>query len=135
MAKKAQAPEPSPPAGGSAGTLADAIREALADLGPEGSKASVASWIKTKYPAMQYKEATLNSSLSNIKKKMRGEDSAAGPGDPTLNDVIRVKAAAAERGGAEELLAFVDQAEALARKFGGLERVRRCLEALKKVRD
>jgi hypothetical protein len=133
MAKKAQTHEPAPAA--TAVTLADAIREALGDLGSDGSKASVAAWINSKYPSMKYKEATLNSSLSNIKKKMRNEALGLGTGEPTLHEVLRVKTAAQERGGAEELLAFVEQAEALARKFGGLDRVRRCLEALKRVRD
>ena len=102
MGRKAQQSEPAPVPQGPSVTLATAIREALADLGRSASKAQVEIWIKSHYPTMTYKEATLNSSLSNIRKKLRGEDLAAVPGEPTVADLLRIKATATERGGVDQ---------------------------------
>src|SRR5271166_1913728 len=72
----ALAPEPapvSPPALEPSITTSNAIRGALQDLGLEAKKPEVAAWIKEHYPSLQYKESTLVTSLSSIKKHLRGE--------------------------------------------------------------
>ena len=139
MAKKSYTPEPPPSPAPMAPpspslTLADAIRGALDDLGVDSSRSEVEGWIKAKYPSMQYKDATLNSSLSNIRKKLREGGNGPAGGQTTLNDLLKVKVLADEQGGVDGLLAQIEKMESLAAKAGGLSRLRQCLTALKKIK-
>jgi hypothetical protein len=135
MAKKPSPPEPpaAPARNKSSITLAAAIRQSLADLGVEASKPDVSGWIKAHHPSLEVKDGTLNSSLSSIRKKLRGDARTGSRSEPTVHELMRVKDLAAERGGVDELLALVNQVGGLAEKFGGLHRLRECLEAMKKL--
>jgi hypothetical protein len=126
MAKKAQVAEPEKPE-----SLADAIRGALWSVGINAGKTEVAEWIKKKYPTLDYKDSTLNSSLSSIRKRLLGEEADAA--EPTISELLRVQEIARESGGVDELVALLDKVDAIARKAGGVERLRVCLTGLKKL--
>jgi hypothetical protein len=136
--KTATAPEHAGKAGTT--TLAGAIRQSLAELGIKADKGQVGDWIRKNHPSLTFKEATLSSSLSNVKKELRGNGGKApsgrgrrarSAGEPTLTDLFRVKDLAEERGGVEQVRGQIDQVLELAGKVGGLERLQRCLSALK----
>jgi hypothetical protein len=56
-------------------------------------------------------------------------------GAPTVAELLAVKKLAAERGGVEDFLGFVEQVESAANEVGGLDRLRECLSALQKLAD
>jgi hypothetical protein len=137
MGKKSQTTESAPAAAAPAadtpsGTLADAIRAALDVVGDDASKKAVSNWIKEHHPNLTFKESTLNSSLSSIRKKLKGETGPSGQ-EPTINELLKVKQLAEEQGGVDHLLAQIEKVDTLARKLGGLPRLRRCLEGLKRL--
>jgi hypothetical protein len=136
MGKKAAAPVPSPAPAPQMKpiSLADALRGALSDLGIDASRADVEGWIKAKYPALEYKDTTLNSSLSNLRKKLRGEGSGVSGADLTLHEIMKVNGIAADQGGVEALLGLIEKLETVAAKVGGIGRLRHSLEALKKIK-
>jgi hypothetical protein len=128
MAKKAAA-EPEPAPARETSSLAEALRNALFELGREADKTEVRDWVKRKHPTMEYKESTFNSSLSSIRKKLRSEAAAAV--DPTVPELKRVKSLAEEQGGVDNVIALLDKIDSLARRVGGLPRLRQCLHGLK----
>jgi hypothetical protein len=138
MAKKSKTSEPAPspplhPAPLSI-SISDAIRAALDDLGVEANKNDVEGWIKAKHPSLKYKESTLNTTLSNIRKKLRGDGNGSSGPQPTLNDLLKVKKLAEEQGGVDDLIARIEKMETVAAQVGGVNRLRQCLAALKKIK-
>src|SRR6266481_6443040 len=83
-------------------TLAGAIRQALKDIGGDpdkADKAKVGNRIRDRYPALNFKESTLSSSLSNVKKELRGNGGKApstrarrarGAADPMASELMAV---------------------------------------------
>jgi hypothetical protein len=126
MAKKVQPPEPEAPI-----SLAEAIRGALWSIGITATKSEVGDWIKKKYPSLEYKDSTLNSSLSSIRKRLLGEEADAA--EPTLKELLHVQEIAREDGGVDAVIALLDKVEAIARKVGGMDRLRVCLKGLKSL--
>jgi hypothetical protein len=126
MAKKAQVPEPE-----EAISLAEAIRGALWSIGINATKPEVAEWIKKKYPSLEFKDSTLNSSLSSIRKRLVGEEADAA--EPNLKELLHVQEIAKEDGGVDAVIALLDKVDAIARKVGGQERLRVCLKGLQKL--
>jgi hypothetical protein len=128
MAKKAPPAEPAP-APEASSSLADAIRAALWYLGIHSSKSEVSEWIKGKYPSLDFKDSTLTSSLSSIRKRLRGEE--ADSPEPTLNDLLNVQKIASENGGVDEVIGLLVRVDGIAKRAGGLDHLRKCLEGLK----
>jgi hypothetical protein len=133
MAKKsAHAAEPAPAATGeTVNTLAEAIRVAYQKLGLDADKDSVVEHIKKNYPHIQYKESTLNSSLSSIRKKLKGETGSSPTAGLTVKELMAVKNLAEQEGGVDRLLADIEKVEGLARRYGGVGRLRSYLTSLK----
>jgi hypothetical protein len=130
MAKKAQQGEAQPAT--AAVPLTNAIRAALADLGIHATKPKVKEWITRVYPTVSYKDSTFNSSLSSIRKKLKGDHDDV-DGEPTVNDLLRVKEMADAIGGVDQVVSLLDKVDSFAKKVGGLGRLRQCLAGLKKL--
>jgi hypothetical protein len=139
-------------------TLSGVIVKALETIGTEAATAAVKEWIGAQYPGVKTDVASFQSTLSVKRKKLRGGAPAkpktrkprmakavvpgkppktiAGPAssEPTLSDLLKVKAVADEQGGVDGLLTAVQAVRNVAAQVGGLEKLSGCLEALKKLR-
>jgi hypothetical protein len=119
--------------GSSPPSLAEVIRSAICDLGVYASPSKVKEWIAKYHPTLRFKESTFNSSLSSIRKKFKA-DSDSPNGEPTVNDLLRVKEIADTNGGIAELVALLEKLDTLASKVGGIGRLRQCITGLQKLR-
>jgi hypothetical protein len=128
---------------------AELCRGALA-AGHE-SAAEALSWAKETYPELTINDKTFKVAFGKIKKEHR-DDSAPTPpkndepdptprkskpsaaqadsAPPTLTDLLAVGEMAAQHGGAKKLLGLVALVDGLARKVGGIDRLRGSLEGL-----
>jgi hypothetical protein len=112
-------------------------------------------WARVQYPEMALDEKTFRVTFSKIKRETRDE-SAPTPGKsteesvppptkskphagqqssppPTLTDLLAVGKMAAQHGGAKKLLGVVALVDDLARKVGGIDRLRQSLEGLESL--
>jgi hypothetical protein len=149
--KKIAAPE------SDAMTLSGAIVKALETIGTEAATAAVKEWIGAQYPGVDTAASSFQTTLSLKRKKLRGGAPAklktrkprkaktiapvkapkatSGPTspEPTLTDLLKVKAVADEQGGVEGMLKAVQAVRAVANQVGGVEKLSGCLEALQKL--
>lgn len=120
--------------------LADALRHALTNLGVEAETGEIRNHILHHFPDIDTSTPSFGSSLSGMRKKMRGGGNEGGgrgqrfassrPNVSTIEDLKTVKRIAAERGGVEELLRQVQDITDLASEVGGFDRLRKALEDL-----
>jgi hypothetical protein len=123
---EARRASPAPP-------LAVILRSAVADLGVQATPAKVKDWINSHYPTLCFKDSTFNSSLSSIRKKFKADTDGLN-GEPTVNDLLKVKEMADADGGIAGLVALLDKVDTLAKKVGGIARLRQCITGLQKLR-
>jgi hypothetical protein len=128
---------------------ADLCRGAL--TAGQSSATEALNWAKGNYPDLAINEKEFKVAFSKIKKENKDESAAAprknddkGPAPtkskpradrpdvppPTLKDLLAVGELAAQHGGAKKLLAVVALVDDLARKVGGIDRLRHSLEGL-----
>jgi hypothetical protein len=119
--------------GSSPPSLAEVIRSALCDLGVYTSPAKVKEWITRHHATLRFKESTFNSSLSSIRKKLKTDTNGIN-GEPTVNDLLKVKEMADANGGIGEIIALLDKVDNLAKRVGGIGRLRQCIAGLQKLR-
>ncbi|MFM7151233.1 MAG: hypothetical protein ACKO23_15455, partial [Gemmataceae bacterium] len=121
--------------------LSAIIKIALDKFGHTVPASDVISWISKEYPKFHYNSNTLNSTLSNLKKKRRTELGLPDPtrktstknGAPNLEELIHVKNYIDANGGLEKIHEHLQIIDAIASKVGGIERFRKCLEGLNKL--
>jgi hypothetical protein len=129
---------------------ADLCRAALA--AGQSSAPEAFNWAKQHYPDLTIAERTFKVTFGKIKKET-SDASAPNPTQyddvretiplkskpsvvqtdvlpPTLMDLLAVGEMAGHHGGAKKLLALVAQVDELAKKVGGIDRLRRSLEGL-----
>ena len=120
-------------------TLSGVATEALNARGIDSGRSDVAEWIKETYPDFRYNQNTLASTLSAVRRKMRGGAPAPGrrgrSAEPTLQELRDVKAAVQEYGGVKAFRQQLGPVIALIDKVGSVTRLTACLAALDEFRD
>ena len=96
----------------------------------------MAAWIKEHYPSLQYKESTLVTSLSSIRKQLRGDSNIPTGPQPTLQDLLRVQTITENGKGVHRraFLKMIEKVDTAATKVGGFDRLKQCLRTLKKIK-
>jgi hypothetical protein len=117
---------------------ADLCRAALA--AGQSSAAAALHWAKEHYPDLTINDRTFKVTFGKIKKENKEESAPATTSQPsvahpavpppTLMDLLAVGEMAGQHGGAKKLLALVAVVDELAKKVGGIDRLRRSLEGL-----
>jgi hypothetical protein len=115
-------------------TLAQVIREALADLGTYASKDDVLAWIVARYPHLAPRNTTLVASLSMQRQQScdGGEWARISAGNHPIREALeRVKELAEKHGGIHKFAALLEQVTELAEEIGGLDNLRAAIAVLK----
>src|SRR4051794_35479252 len=108
-------------------SLAQAIREALAELGLDATVSDVADWLSAKYPQVTFNRVTMVSSLAMHRQKQRRtawEGWASSGDSPSVEEVKRVKQMADERGGLEKVASMIQQIDEMAMAAGGFDKLK-----------
>jgi hypothetical protein len=119
-------------------TLSGVATEALNARGIDAGRSEVAAWIKETYPDFRYNENTLASTLSAVRRKMRGGAPAPGrrgrSAELSLQELRDVKALVQEYGGVKGFRQQMGPVIEAIGKVGSVGRLELCLAALEEFR-
>lgn len=132
-------------------SVREVAQEALSTLGANASIGAVEDWLEETRPWFEYKRSTLNSTLGQLRGKMRASESASRPtpprkkrsaapasssSEPTLSDLRAVRELCKRDGRTvAELAALIQHVRGLADEVGGLEKLTTCLNGLSEFAD